>query len=42
MHPAPSDDFEVGEVGLPDLFVACGFVVELVCRLYRQIELELQ
>jgi hypothetical protein len=33
IEPAPTDDLEVSEVGLPELVRRCGFVSELVCRL---------
>ncbi len=37
IHPAPPDDLEVGEVGLPHLVRSCGLRVELVSRLDHDI-----
>ena len=33
IEPAPTDDFQVGEVGLPDLVGSCRLVLEAVGRL---------
>ena len=30
IEPAPADDLEVGEVGLPQLVRGCGLVAELI------------
>ena len=37
IHPSPSDDFEVGKIGLPHLVGAGGFGVELIRRFHHDI-----